>query len=129
MKTLSISDQIEILEEAKTRLKEEINREGWKAFKCDITSYGLCNVVVRIIFSKSNKSLFLPMSQIKEFIPLFTLENAREFGESLCINPLRFWWPLTKKGFQLRIEFLDWMINELEKTSNKPIKQLNNEES
>lgn len=74
---------------------------------------GLCfgiNYAYRDIFNK-----FLPLSEIHTAIPLFTHENAFQFNAR---KKAYSWWPYNKKGYDLRMRFVNWIISELEKKTN-----------
>ena len=106
---LTVDEQIEILKSA----KEEMPSLTW-AGKSD----GLCFAIKRVLFDK-NKRLYSTslFSGINVLIPSFTRENAvlSKIGE---VRNSAYWWStyLSEGGLTNRLAFLDWLINELEKS-------------
>lgn len=106
---LTVDEQIEILK----LVKEELPSLTWAG-----TSYGLCLAIRRVLFDK-NKRLYHTSysSGINTLIPSFTRENAvlSKIGE---VGQGGYWWntELSKGGLTNRLAFLDWLINELEKS-------------
>lgn len=58
-----------------------------------------------------------PMIPLNKLIPLFTRTNAEQFHAD---TRMLFWWPIGKN--KDRIEFLNWVIKQLE-NENKIIKE------
>ena len=106
---LTVDEQIEILKSA----KEKLPSLTWAG-----RSDGLCFAIRRVLFDK-NKGLYHTSysSGINTLIPSFTRENAvlSKIGE---IGNRAYWWStrLSKGGLTNRLAFLDWLINELEKS-------------
>ena len=72
--------------------------------------YGLCTSIRHNIENCLNISLEDYNGCLKDFIPIFTIENARKFG---LVRTEGFWWSLTEKGYKCRKEFVNWMITTL----------------
>ena len=106
---LTVDEQIEILKSAKEKLPS-LTYAG--------TTDGLCFAIRRVLFDK-NKRLYHTSysSGINTLIPSCTRENAilSKIGE---IKSGAYWWDteLSKGGLTNRLAFLDWLINELEKS-------------
>ena len=106
---LTVNEQIEILKS----VKEKLPSLTWAG-----TTDGLCFAIRRVLFDK-NKGLYHTSysSGINTLIPSFTRENAilSRIGE---IGSSAYWWKteLSKGGLTNRLAFLDWLINELEKS-------------
>ena len=109
---LTVDEQIKILKLAKKRLPNL----SWTH-----TSAGICLAIKKTLFDKGerlyNTACF---SGIERLIPSFTRENAilSRIGE---IGSSAYWWKteLSKGGLTNRLAFLDWLINELEKSQKK----------
>ena len=106
---LTVDEQIEILKLAKKKLPN-LSRTH--------TRYGICFAIKKALFDKS-KGLYniACSSEIEKLIPSFTRENAvlSKIGE---VRPGVYWWStaLDEGGLTNRLAFLDWLINELEKS-------------
>ena len=106
---LTVDEQIEILK----LVKEELPSLTYAG-----TTDGLCFAIRRVLFDK-NKMLYLTscFSEITTLIPSFTRENAvlSKIGK---VGNGAYWWniELSKGGLTNRLAFLDWLINELEKS-------------
>lgn len=106
---LTVDEQIEILKLAKKKLPN-LTRTHIR--------YGICFAIKKALFDKS-KGLYniACSSEIEKLIPSFTRENAilSKIGE---IRSGVYWWntELSKGGLTNRLAFLDWLINELEKS-------------
>ena len=106
---LTVNKQIEILKLAKKRLPNL----SWS-----YQSAGICLAIKKTLFDKGerlyNTAYF---SGIESLIPSFTRENAilSKIGKVGCGA---YWWDseLSKGGLTNRLAFLDWLINELEKS-------------
>ena len=106
---LTVNEQIEILKLAKKKLPNL----SWTH-----TSAGICSAIKKTLFDKSerlyNTACFYGISRL---IPSFTRENAilSKIGK---IKDGAYWWDneLSKGGLTNRLAFLDWLINELEKS-------------
>lgn len=108
-KLLTVNEQIEILKLAKKKLPNL----SWPH-----SSAGLCLAIKKALFDKSKRlydtACFCGVSKL---IPSFTRENAvlSKIGE---IGSGAYWWSnaLDEGGLTNRLAFLDWLINELEKS-------------
>lgn len=106
---LTVNEQIEILKS----VKEKLPSLTWAG-----RSDGLCFAIRRVLFDK-NKGLYHTSysSGINTLIPSFTRENAvlSKIGD---VWNRSYWWKteLSKGGLTNRLAFLDWLINELEKS-------------
>ena len=106
---LTVNEQIAILKLAKKKLPT-------LSWPCN--SAGICLAIKKILFDKS-KTLYYTacLSDIKRLIPSFTRENAvlSKIGKVGCGA---YWWKteLSKGGLTNRLAFLDWLINQLEKS-------------
>ena len=105
---LTVDEQIEILKLAKKKLPNI----GWSH-----ASAGICLAIKKTLFDK-NKTLYYTayLSEIKRLIPSFTRENAvlSKIGNVGCGA---YWWSTElPNGLTNRLAFLDWLINELEKS-------------
>ena len=106
---VTVDEQIAILKSAKEELPSLTYAD---------TTDGLCLAIRRVLFDK-NKRLYHTSysSGINTLIPSFTRENAvlSKIGE---VGNRAYWWStrLSKGGLTNRLAFLDWLINELEKS-------------
>jgi len=106
---LTVDEQIEILKLAKKRLPNL----SWPYGPA-----GLCLAIKKTEHNKG-KNLYkiFRLAGIRALIPSFTRENAvlSKIGE---IRSGAYWWDidLSKGGLTNRLAFLDWLINELEKS-------------
>ena len=106
---LTVNEQIEILKLAKKKLPNL----SWPH-----SSAGICLAIKNTLFDKSNRlyntACFYGISRL---IPSFTRDNAvlSKIGKVGCGA---YWWDieLSKGGLTNRLAFLDWLINELEKS-------------
>ena len=104
MHTLTIQQQIEVLEETKTFLLFSEDK-GFKA------KHGMCYYMEYAIYSLKGKPIKCIMyKELSQAIPLFTKENAKEFGAH---PEYIFWWPIAE--IENRVKFIDWMIETLKK--------------
>ena len=106
---LTVNEQIEILKLAKKRLPN-LSRSHARA--------GICLAIKKTLFDKNEKWYNTAcISGINVLIPSFTRENAvlSKIGKVGCGA---YWWStdLSKGGLTNRLAFLDWLINELEKS-------------
>lgn len=107
---LTVDEQIEILKLAKKRLSNS-------RLSCSVN--GLCLTIEKVLLFDKNKRLYYTAcsSGIETLIPSFTRENAvlSKIGE---IRSGAYWWStdLSEGGLANRLAFLDWLINELEKS-------------
>lgn len=81
------------------------------------TSAGLCLAIKQALFDKSERlydtAYFCGVSKL---IPSFTRKNAvlSKIGE---VGRGAYWWSIElPSGLTNRLDFLDWLINELEKS-------------
>jgi hypothetical protein len=91
--------QIEILESVKDQIRSKRD--------C------LCELIRSQIQKKIQRMMFY--TEIREFIPLFTYENAVKHADALAGRENKYWWSYWDFDFENRIKFLDWMIGELKK--------------
>ena len=108
-KILTVNEQIEILKLAKKKLPGLMSSR---------TSFGICLAIKESLFDK-NRTLYYTayLAGIERLIPSFTRENAAlsKIGK---VGSGAYWWDteLSKGGLTNRLAFLDWLINELEKS-------------
>ena len=95
---ITTQQQIEILQKALTTLKAR-NAEG------------ICEAIRKASIDILPESF--PRIPLYKLIPLFTRANAEHFHANIA---MLFWWPIGKNKY--RIEFLNWMIKQLEKDLN-----------
>lgn len=70
---------------------------------------GLCNQIQKAF---DNYNMEIPsIPTIKEYIPIFTYENACKYSENTITGD--YWWP--RNDYINRLAFLDWMIYQLER--------------
>ena len=112
---LTVDEQIEILKLAKDKLR---------ILRSTCAGIGICSAIKEALRSldiehDKNERLYkiFRFSGINVLIPSFTRENAvlSKIGE---IRSGAYWWDveLSKGGLTNRLAFLDWLINELEKS-------------
>ena len=106
---LTVDEQIEILKLAKKKLPTL----SWPNY-----SSGICLAIKKTLFYKDERLYnTLCFSGIDYLIPSFTRENAvlSKIGKVRCGV---YWWStnLSEGGLTNRLAFLDWLINELEKS-------------
>ena len=112
---LTVDEQIEILKLAKDKLL---------ILRSTCTGLGICTAIKEALRStdiehgkRKNLYKIFRLSGINVLIPSFTRENAAlsKIGE---IRSGAYWWDteLSKGGLTNRLAFLDWLINELEKS-------------
>ena len=112
---LTVDEQIEILKLAKDKLR---------ILRSTCTGLGICTAIKESLISmdiehNKGKNLYkiFRLSGIIVLIPSFTRENAvlSKIGKVGCGA---YWWntELSKGGLTNRLAFLDWLINELEKS-------------
>jgi len=106
---LTVDEQIEILKLAKKRLPNL----SWPN-----ASAGLCLAIKKTLLDKDERLYdTLLFSGTSMLIPSFTRENAvlSKIGKVGCGA---YWWTtdLSEGGLTNRLAFLDWLINELEKS-------------
>lgn len=95
MRQLTVKEQIQVLKNIDWNFLEK-------------SKEGLCVGIRMSIWNKIH--LEVPSYRIKEIIPLFTRENAFEFG----VNHYSiYWWPLNIEGYECRKRFVEGMISEL----------------
>ena len=106
---LTINEQIEVLKLSRKRLPN---------LRWPCNSAGICLAIKKTLLDK-NERLYITasFSGINALIPSFTRENAilSKIGKVGCGA---YWWDseLSKGGLTNRLAFLDWLINELEKS-------------
>ena len=109
---LIVDEQIKVLKLAKKRLPK-LSRSH--------ASAGICLAIKKTLFDKNERWYNIAcFCGINKLIPSFTRENAilSKIGEIGCGA---YWWntQLSKGGLTNRLDFLDWLINELEKSQKK----------
>ena len=108
IKPLGTEVQILILKRAKNSFWD--NHEGLSAYR--FCRRGLCN---HIQLAFKYYAMVIPFfTKIKEYIPIFTYENACKYSENTITG--EYWWE--QNNYIDRLLFLDWMIQELEKQLN-----------
>ena len=102
---ISLEEQLEILERAKEFTKP----------------YGLCCAIRNAMALEVNIAC-LDIPKYKDYIPLFTRENAIKYGGGRKYKPFwwsmesrLFWWSVRPYDFESRIIFLDWIIEQIKK--------------
>lgn len=97
MRILTSEQQIKVLENIK-----------WT----DLKKYkdGLCYGIMMSL--RDTLYINVYSTECKNYIPLFTRENAIKFGAN---SFTAYWWPFGIKGNECRKQFVDWMIDELKK--------------
>ena len=104
MKALPIQMQIEVLESARTSL---IKYHAMPRY------FGLCFHIEKAIMEHPNCPSELIngcyYKLLEFYIPLFKKQNAYKF--KAVQTESTYWW--RDSQLKLRLEFLDWMINEL----------------
>ena len=106
---LSVAEQIEVLEAAK---------ENLVSLSLGPSCVGLCCAINRVIYEDHNHLAELAAHDIYNVIPSFTFENAVLYGAAVYdAVPYWFWWDtdVKKGGITNRLNFLDYLINELKK--------------
>ena len=112
---LTVNEQIEILKLTKDKLR---------ILRSTCTGLGMCSAIKEALRSldierDKNERLYkiFRSSGINVLIPSFTRENAvlSRIGK---VRSGVYWWDteLSKGGLTNRLAFLDWLINELEKS-------------
>ena len=105
---LTVDEQIEILKLAKKKLPN-LSWPYWPA--------GLCLAIKKTLFDKDERLYNIAyFSGIESLIPSFTRENAvlSKIGK---VQSGAYWWDTElPSGLTNRLAFLDWLINELEKS-------------
>ena len=112
---LTVDEQIEVLKLARKRLPD---------LRWPCNSAGMCSAIKEALRSldierDKNERLYkiFRSSGINVLIPSFTRENAvlSRIGK---VRSGVYWWDteLSKGGLTNRLAFLDWLINELEKS-------------
>lgn len=95
--TLSSKDQIKVLESIRWDLM--IATSGGLCYAIGLSIYGNCPQHSDYDF-------------ISEAIPLFRRSNAQNFGGHPYDD---YWWKRDEKGYESRRQFVNWMIDELNK--------------
>ena len=108
-KLLTVGEQIEILKLSRKRLPD---------LRWPCNSAGICLAIKKTLFDKDERLYNIAcFSEIERLIPSFTRENAAlsKIGK---VGSGAYWWDteLSKGGLTNRLAFLDWLINELEKS-------------
>ena len=106
---LTVNEQIEVLKLSRKRLPD---------LRWPCNSAGICLAIKKTLFDKGERLYNIAcFSGIESLIPSFTRENAilSKIGKVGCTA---YWWhtDLEKGGLTKRLAFLDWLINELEKS-------------
>lgn len=93
---LTLEQQLRVLERARLLAKDH--------------KWGLCRTIRYAMVLELNISRF-DVPGLEEDIPLFTEENAIKHGR-YCRRG-EYWWETRPHDFESRLNFLDWMINEI----------------
>jgi len=105
---LTRKQQIRILTKAKEQLIIDHKYE-----KCMVR--GLCGYLEKEIIAIYDKE-FVSYYHLKQYIPLFTLENAEKWANAKP-NEENYWWKHSNDpsdyDLKNRVLFLEWMIKEL----------------
>ena len=110
---LTVDEQITVLKLAKEKLK------------CQATADfcpGLCVIIYTTAFelyAKEKKLRSFFNSTVEMLVPAFSYENALKSNtNSIAHTQKMYWWSrkLEKGSVANRLAFLDWLINELEKS-------------
>lgn len=113
---ISIEKQIEILNATKKYLIDTQSTSGicQALSTCIIIALG----VPKYHYTKTEcKYPFPHYAKLEQYIPLFTINNARYFDPYINGEDIHdFWWQ--EDLLEPRIAFLDWMIKQLEKDLN-----------
>mgnify|MGYP000843907010 CR=1 FL=1 len=119
---LSIAEQIEVLELAKSMLLELYVGSSCK---------GLCYVIAIVIYYKHNHLYNLISNYgVHKVIPLFDFPHAVLSGtvdhDAVTHG---FWWDreISKGGITNRLAFLDWLIERLKKVERENTKRTTTE--
>ena len=105
---LTNSEQIKVLRECIELLSDN-------KYNC----LGLCSLIAFTLNGMCGLSI--GWKDVKKYIPLFTFENAviccklNDVKLPERINNNSHWWSFSNKDVEIRIMFLQWLINELEK--------------
>lgn len=79
----------------------------WKDMRDE--NAGLCWGIADALYTITGELNFF--RELRSYIPLFTIENANKFGAKRTI----YWFARNEQGYQQRRNFVNWMIQELEK--------------
>lgn len=88
-------------------------------------STGLCNAITTKL--QALYRINAHPNEVKDYIPLFNYQNAQKFSAVIQshLSPFNqkkydidynYWWELNEMGLGYRKEFIQWIINELEKS-------------
>lgn len=70
---------------------------------------GLCWGITDALYTIID--IIVSYEDLRSYIPLFTIKNANKFGAKRAI----FWFARNEQGYQQRRNFVNWMIQELER--------------
>ena len=70
---------------------------------------GLCWGIDHALYTTIDR--IVSYEDLRSYIPLFTIENANKFE----VNKGIYWFARDEQGYQQRRNFVNWMIQELEK--------------
>lgn len=105
---MNTQTQIKVLEAAKV-----VHHDYNKGLPESEIHYGLC-FAIKIALKKYVPNVIITNSEILDYIPLFTYQNAVKFGQARVLaiygttQCYTFWW--ATNDYQKRQNFLDWMI-------------------
>ena len=112
IKLLTPAEQIELL----TKIKKQLTNIS----ESDEISKYLCNIYFEVttpshncwdeVYSIANRNR---QKHFHKQVPLFTYANAKQFGASICPANCGGWWNCDE--IELRVKFLDWLIEENQK--------------
>lgn len=98
---ISVTQQLAIIRLAKAVLIKDAEFRKY----CGLCIY--LEQAIKKIYRDQQRDDF---SYLSEFIPLFTRENAMQFGNAYSsYESISFWWNRDAEGATKRIAFLDWM--------------------
>ena len=118
MKKLQLIEPHEIIELNELPIETQIKviknaRKNYISHRYNTCLCHNLDYAIRLLFNVNDACTY---EYIQNLIPLFTRENARNSVgiDSECMAG--YWWAI--KNIQKRIEFLDWMISQLENKVN-----------
>lgn len=114
---ISVTDQLAIIKEARKIL---INLQKGGV----ISSFGgLCVILKGCIYdlpkeeSRSDDIFNIIYDKnyiyIRDYLPMFTFENAKQCTTTTDGNEFGYWWNISPYDFSSRLKFLDWMEEDI----------------
>lgn len=101
MKKLTNKEKIEVLERAIKELSER-------------RTSGLCIIIIKYCLGGE-----ITYDKIEERIDLFTFKNSKKFSSKEWAVSFGHWFKLDADGYNERIKFLEWMIQEYKKREKR----------